>query len=686
MVFDCSAKYQGTRLNYHLLQGPDLINNLNGILIRFRQHHIALMCDVEKMFHQLHVNEPDRDYLCFLWWKDGDLDRKPDVFRMKVVTCMCELRTETPSSRLPRLHKFMSNDVAVMEGIPASEQAELKDVEFTFDDVPLERTLGILWHRESDCFKFRIQLQDQPATRCNILSTVASVYDPLGFIAPVLLGGKTILQEMCKHGTGIPASAGPGPLPSVLKPRWECWKEDLTILKELSIPRCYAPASFGEVIKAELHHFSDASTLGYGQCSYVRLRNQKGNIHCALVIAKSRVAPMKLTTIPRLELTAAVTSVKASSMLKGELEYENVDEFFWTDSKVVLGYVNNEARHFHLFVANKVQRIHQSSTPQQLKYISTEENPANHASRGLTVREMLTSNWFTGPKFLWEENIDLFTEVSSELSVGDPEVKVARVLNTVSIAQSALTDRLSNFSSWSSATKAVARILRWIKKDKSNHLATVTEKKKAECVIVKALQSETYKDEINTIRQGKTIPQNNELYTLDPFIGEDGVLKVGGRLGNAASSYALKHPMVIPKSHPITKMIIADCHEKVKHQGKGFTMNEIRSDGFWIPGMNRVVAFFQQCVICRKHRRPTEEQRMADLPSERVDPSPPFSYCGMDCFDPFIVKQGRNTYKRYGLLFTCFFSRAIHIEMLKDLSTSSMGCAVSLPYVVQSDR
>ena len=153
-----------------------------------------------------------------------------------------------------------------MESIPTSERAEVKDVEFTFDDVPLERTLGIQWHRESDCFKFRIQVQDQPATRRNILSTVASLYDPLGFIAPLLLEGKRILQEMCKQGT-----SWDDPLPPALKPRWECWKRDLTNLKELSIPRCYAPPSFGEVVKAELHHFSDGSTVGYGQCSYLRL-------------------------------------------------------------------------------------------------------------------------------------------------------------------------------------------------------------------------------------------------------------------------------------------------------------------------------------------------------------------------------------------------------------------------------
>lgn len=183
------------------------------------------------------------------------------------------------------------------------------------------------------------------------------------------------------------------------------------------------------------------------------------------------------------------------------------------------------------------------------------------------------------------------------------------------------------------------------------------------------------------------MPSQNGLYTLDPFIDNDGLLKVGGRLRNSASQDTLKHPAIIPKNHPITKMIIAHHHENVKHQGKGLTINEIRANGFWIQGINKVVArYIGQCFVCRKLRRPTEEQKMADLPAERVVPSPPFTYCGMDCFSPFPVKQGRSMHKRYGLLFTCFCSRAVHIEMLSQRIPLLMVYVVSLPFMVQCDR
>ncbi|KAL6474671.1 hypothetical protein MHYP_G00157110 [Metynnis hypsauchen] len=231
------------------------------------------------------------------------------------------------------LHKFASNNSVVLQSIPSSEHAtDNKTKNLTFSDTAVERALGIHWSIECDSFTFKVVPKDQPATRRNILASVASIYDPLGLIAPYLLKGKEILQEMCHQGTGWDDR-----LPAMLKPRWEKWLNDLTELKRICIARCYLPNDFGKVIKTELHHFSDASTCGYGQCSYLRMKNDVGQVHCALVMAKARVSPMRVTTIPRLELKAAVVSVSVSSLLREELGYSEVEEYFWTDSKVVLG-------------------------------------------------------------------------------------------------------------------------------------------------------------------------------------------------------------------------------------------------------------------------------------------------------------------------------------------------------------
>lgn len=285
---------------------------------------------------------------------------------------------------------------------------------------------------------------------------------------------------------------------------------------------------------------------------------------------------------------------------------------------------------------------------------------------------MLSSSWFTGPKFLWEMEIFPFTEVNPDLPLGDPEVRKVQALNTGTAEKVVLVDRLSSFSSWSQATRAVARILRRISKNKSNGHATVLERENAERIIIKDLQEQVYQEEYNFLSKETQLPSHSKLHHLNAFLDEDGVLKVGGRLCDSSLPNKIKHPAIIPKDHHITKMIIAHYHDKVKHHGKGFTINEIRANGYWIPGINRAVAsHIHQCVKCRRLRRPTQEQRMADLPSERVDPSPPFTYCGMDCFGPFLIKQARKVHKRYGLLFTCFCSRAIHIEMLNDMSTDA---------------
>lgn len=192
---------------------------------------------------------------------------------------------------------------------------------------------------------------------------------------------------MCRQGVGWDDS-----LPEALKPRWESWQNDFANLERINIARCYAPVDFGEVVERELHHFSDASTNGYGQCTYLRTKNYKGQVHCCLVMGKARVSPTKLTTIPRLELAAAVISVTVSNLLREEFSFADMKEHFWTDSKVVLSYINNDLRRFHTFVANRVQKIRNSTNPQQWHYVPTNTNPADGASRGRTIHDLLRSD------------------------------------------------------------------------------------------------------------------------------------------------------------------------------------------------------------------------------------------------------------------------------------------------------
>ena len=157
-------------------------------------------------------------------------------------------------------------------------------------------------------------------------------------------------------------------------------------------------------MESALHTFSDASEIGYGMCSYLRHVKVKGDIHVALVLAKSRVAPLKLITIPRLELAAAALGSKIRAMLKEELMIEGLKEKFWVDSKIVLGYILNEKRRYKTYVANRVQKILSVTEKKQWDYIDTKENPADYCSRGISPNDTSkVEKWFKGPSFLWQE-------------------------------------------------------------------------------------------------------------------------------------------------------------------------------------------------------------------------------------------------------------------------------------------
>ena len=329
-----------------------------------------------------------------------------------------------------KLHKFSSNKKEVIQAVAPEDRAKgLQDLDSTRDPLPIERTLGIMWCAETDSFQFRIVIQDRPLTRRGILSTVCSVYDPLGLVAPLILVGKQILQDLCRTDADWDE-----PICDELRPRWERWRSELRTLESLGIPRCFKPEGFGQIKTVQLHHFSDASLTGYGQCSYLRLISESDQTHCSLVMGKARVTPLKPVTIPRLELTAAVVSVKISQWLGEELDYQDVSEFFWKDSKVVIGYISNTTSRFHVFVANRLQQIHDHTKPQQWQYISSQSNPADAASRGLRAQQLVDddSHWLRGPDFLWrplpyQVQIDLKPQ---PLDPDDPEVKKVTSLMT----------------------------------------------------------------------------------------------------------------------------------------------------------------------------------------------------------------------------------------------------------------
>lgn len=714
VVFDGSAKVGGMCLNDHLLQGPDQLNSLIGILLRFRKEQVGLACDISRMFHQFRVVDRHRDFLRFLWFdSQGDIV----VHRMKVhlfgatsspacatfgLRALCNMSlnendsakhfikkdfyvddglTSVPDSEAAkamvhdaiaickegnlRLHKFSSNSADFLQALPESER-NLQDIQLLEPDItsqPLERTLGLIWSLKTDSFQFSSDLKAGPNTRRGVLSTIASIYDPLGYLSPFILQGKNILQDMCKM-----SAAWDSPLNDEILTRWEDWKSSLPDLSTVNISRCYKPANFGAIKTAEIHHFCDASTSGYGSVSYLRLVNASDRVYCSLLMSKARVAPLKPTTIPRLELQAAVTAAQTAKLIKLELDME-VSEVFWTDSQIVLGYLKNTSKKFHVYVTNRIQQIRELTDVEGWFYIPTSINPADHASRGLTVRQLTkpSCTWFTGPEFLHHEPLVIPQQVTPQVSSEDPEVK-SLATTAHNPPHRTLYQALHACSSWTRAVK-IANVFfskqNSLKRKSLDPNAAIT-------YLVKSSQQEHF-PELGSMLTPKQISRGSKIFNLNPFLDESGVMRIGGRLKHSTSlDYKQKHPIILPKDSHFTRIILRHFHEQVAHQGRGLTLAKMRSSGYWIVGARALVAsLIHKCVICRLHRAKPVIPQMSSLPQERSESSPPFSYCGVDCFGPFLVKDRRTELKRYGLMITCLASRAVHIELLDDLTTSA---------------
>jgi hypothetical protein len=514
-----------------------------------------------------------------------------------------------------------------MESIPESERQEVQTFKLgSMCNAPLERVLGLQWNVKTDRLMFECGTTDNTPTRRVILSTLASIYDPLGCLAPTILKGKLILQTVCKS-----QFSWDDPLDENTTQLWKDWSQNMKGISQVAIPRCLKPKLFCD-IQRELHHFSDACLAGYGSCSYLRVINQAGEVHCSLVFAKARVAPLKPITLPRLELMGAITSVRASVLLRKELRGE-VKEYFWTDSKIVLGYIQNSSKRFHMFVANRVEFIREHTELEQWNYVSSGNNPADHASRGLSVEELVKSNWFNGPQFLLDEPL-IGQTPNYPLQPEDPEIRKHQVLqNSTKEIEDRLLRRFSKFSEWDRLVTAITTLKMRINPS-PKPLITIREDVKI--FIIKLDQERAFGDFIS----GRSNKMPDSLERLDPFLDSEGVLRVGGRLKPSQLAYGVKHPIILPKLSHITELLVRKCHQEVLHQGRSFTLGKVRESGYWIIGSRGAVSsIIFKCVTCKRLRGKQQIQKMGNLPKERLEPSPPFTHIGIDCFGPFLTKE-----------------------------------------------
>ena len=611
-----------------------------------------------------------------------------------------------------------------MKAIPEEDRGtNLQRLEFGRDPLPVQRSLGMVWNLQEDTLTFRITLPEKPFTRRGVLSVVNSLFDPLGFAIPVTLAGKLLLRQLttATDGSGSKTTIGwDDPLPPSMKRKWELWKTTLVDLEKVAAVRCILPENSVEAQRIEIHGFADASRDAIGIAVYIKIFGRLGASKTSLLFAQTKLSPKQATTVPRLELCAAVLLVKAVKWINTELKLTVDDVTYYSDSKVVLGYLQNESRRFYVYVANRVQIIRSMSTYTQWKYVDTLQNPADMATRGKDVEHLMKSCWFTGPDFLNAKTDSRFPVDNSReefvVSSDDPEVRrdVITCVTKKSETRCLGAERFSRFSTWNTLRRALSRLLRKVDSVKGKRqsqldpdrqltptvvaedLATgalsVVEVKRSENLMIRTVQAEAYPLEIDVLQHAEpnyNISRDSSIYRLNPFLDQHGVLRVGGRLRQADQMYEEKHPAILPKKSYLARLAVKHQYNKIYHQGRQMTHGAARQAGLWIVGAKRLISeVINQCVTCRRLRGRLVTQHMANLPQDRLDTPPPFTNVGFDVFGPWQVstrktRGGAVNSKRLGLVFTCLNCRAIHIEVLETMTASSFICALRRFFAVR---
>ncbi|XP_063412631.1 uncharacterized protein LOC134695338 [Mytilus trossulus] len=503
IVFDSSAKFSGSSLNDVLIKGPDLTNNLLGVLLRFRKEAVAVTADVEQMFYNFKVTDSHRDYLRFVWHENNEVHRPLIDYRMTVhvfgnspspsVATYClrravqnadndiqdfvyynvyvddglmscpdvesavDLMKRSQKALVDggglRLHKIVSNSKDVLQSFPSEDlSADLKNLDLGSETPPVQRSLGLSWDIYVDQFTFKVSSEKKPYTCRGALSVINSIFDPIGFASPITMNGKLILREMMSE-------SGPTnwdeDLPDHLKLRWENWVSSLVHLQNLQIPRRYSDISFLNSTHLEVHVFSDASKDAIASAAYLKLFGENES-EVSFLMGKAKVSPVHSHTIPRLELCAAVLSVEIADTLKEQLKLDSTYFHFYTDSNVVLGYLTNETRRFYVYVSNRVNRIRTSSSPSQWSYISTDLNPADVATRSLNTLDLPSSVYLQGPTFLSQDS-DIGKQMYPLVDPNDDkEVRPSVDTNKTDINEEVgLSSRFSRLASWKSLVRAI---------------------------------------------------------------------------------------------------------------------------------------------------------------------------------------------------------------------------------------
>lgn len=575
------------------------------------------------------------------------------------------------------LRKWASNSAALLFDIDSGNHGLSCDKTLQGDDVL--KILGVSWQPSLDVFQFHVVLDsDIPATKRRILSTIAKLFDPLGWVTPVTVTTKMFMQRLWR--LKIPWDDG---MPSELMLQWKrTIYSNLSALNGLRCPRWTGQSS--DTAQCELHGFADASTSAYAAVVYLKIVSYSNQVTITLLAGKSRVAPLTPLSVPRLELSAAVLLSRLMTFIRHTLGLESLPCYCWTDSTIVIAWLKQHPSRWKTFVANRVTEI-QSRLPETVWYhVSTDENPADCASRGLLGHELSShALWWQGPKWLkFSRDLWPLTPLAAPVEAN----LEARITSLHLAEQSQQWDLADRFSSWPRLLRVTAYVMRFVKLCRRLELdsnatspggsaLSASEYHTARVFWIRHIQAQLFASDLQALSSQKTLPSKSSLLSLHPFLDQDGIIRVGGRLAHAPVPFPTKHPIVLA-AHPLVTLIIVQAHTRALHAGTQLTLSTVRQN-FWIlRARNLVKAVIHKCITCARERAAIPTQVMGNLPDCRVQRAArSFLHCGLDYAGPVLIRasagRGITSRKAYIALFICLATKAIHLELVGSYSTSA---------------
>ncbi|GFW76611.1 integrase catalytic domain-containing protein [Trichonephila clavipes] len=667
IVFDGSAHENGqSSLNQSLYTGPNLHPNILELLLCFRKSPVAFTADVKSAFLQIELDFRDRDFTRFFW--TDNLNNEPYYLNFARVLfglrpspylLAATLKHHFKKYREQYPHTFeLLNSSIYVDDLICGQNDVPDALRTTLECLQIFSDAGMLLRKwRSNSKQFNLLWQQEG------VKTESSETSAIDLRPPT--------KELWTLGVEWDSE-----LPPKSRHKWQQWSSEDEGLTEIKIPRFYLGNIDQEISKCEIHCFSDASKSAYGTILYLRFATCNNEIETSFICSKSRVAPLKSLTLPRLELTAALLSARLAKQVSSCLKFD-ANIYYWTDSLISYYWIRGDSSAFKPYIKNRVQEIQLFSDPMQWGHCPGKDNPADLLSRGTSAVKLAQNElWWHGPLWLkltpdhWPNHHRdiLDSELCSEELEHRSSVHVA-----VTQQREALVD-INRFSSLKKLLKTTAWVFLFVNNARNicksmDFYITADEIQNAEYFWLKCVQSEFYSAEILALKQNEQLRSSSEIMSLVPYLDENNLLRLTGQLLEADLCFGEKHPVILPRRCKFTELLVIREHERIGHCGVSATLTQLRKK-YWIPKSRQLVkTMIRICLVCKKYSAKPADLLSGQLPRDRITQSPPFQSVRIDFTGAILVKDNQGTRKSYVSLFTCAVNHAVHLELVSDMST-----------------